>query len=99
MVSKRNRSEKGKDKEIPIDYNIAKFTSIMAKIRFDKGTEINKNIIVERGLEFQLRYDFYFEGIMDIIVALGWRWLIKNRDDYEIRVISVFCYSIYFSFY
>lgn len=45
----------GKDKEVPIEWNRVKFVSVVIKHRFYKAVEINKNIIIERGLEFQLR--------------------------------------------
>lgn len=41
MTSKKSRIKKGKSVEIPIEHNMAKFTSVEAKVIFDKAGEIN----------------------------------------------------------
>lgn len=48
----------------------ARFASLEAKLIFDKATEINKKIIIEKGLEFG---EYIFPSVTDKMVVLGWR--------------------------
>lgn len=56
MVPKREKVVRYKRKnEVPIEYNRAKFASIVAKLQFHKAIEINKNFIVEQGMEYEVK--------------------------------------------
>lgn len=70
MEPKMSRIEKGKSIETPIEYNRVKFTNAEAKLRFAKAVEINKIFVVKWGLDFEVRQDYHFEGIIDVIAAL-----------------------------
>lgn len=54
MAPIRKSSERGKDKEVPIEYNRANFVSLAAILWFENSNKINKKFIVEWGREFMV---------------------------------------------
>lgn len=53
MAQKLKSSEEIKERKILIDYNRARFVCPVAKLCFDKVIEINKNYIVQWGMDFE----------------------------------------------
>lgn len=51
MAPKRKSSEKGRDKEVTLEYNVAKFLSLEAS-KVWKASEINIKIIGEQVMDF-----------------------------------------------
>lgn len=78
MAVKRSKVGKGKVVETPIEYYKAKFSSVETKLIFYKATEINKICVVEQSMNFKMGKNSEFEGITNVIGALGRRWFIKE---------------------
>lgn len=71
MAAHRVRNDKEKGVSTSGYYDRAKVSSCEAKLQFEKSIEVNKSFIVERGMNFDLRPNVQFEGIIEVIVLLG----------------------------